>query len=593
MGSPEAVTHFARLLRGLKNRSGRSYADLSRRSLTSRSALHRYCSGQVLPPDVETVARIADSCDADEHEKRTLISAWLTATQEQDASDEPEATESAEEEQDAQASQPAETTDDAPAPTAAPANEQPSPAPSADPSPTADSRLRPTADSRRRAAARPRRAIAAAVMAASAGVVIACPASAPRAVAPLGGTPRKSAPIAGTNWTSHPRAVRPTMFGVTVNSDTGMLPTFKVGSVRFWDSGTRWASLEPRRGEFDWAPLDRQMQAAERGGLDTLFVLGGTPAWAARSAPAMPYTDGSRAAAPDDLRDWDRFVAALAGRYRGRIDAYELWVMGNDRHYFNGTPDRLVELTRRASRIVRRTDSDATVVCPGMGRLWQPAGRRVLQRFAELGGYRYCDAASIKLHQRRTTDPPETMLEPLRAVDRAMHKGGVHPPLWSTGTTYDIPLQEPLSDSKAVDHAMRFYLTGLIGSEFYLRRMYFYNWGSTQLPIVLQEPGGPPTKAALAIERLQQWLAHTRVRSCGHGTTAGLPENVWQCEFVLDERAHVGAVIRWTDTGTADTTAPRGSTLVEQINGSKRAVRPGDTVPVSERPILIKTSRPG
>ncbi|MEW2356318.1 helix-turn-helix transcriptional regulator [Spirillospora sp. NPDC029432] len=550
MGSAEEIAHFAGLLRGLKRRSGRSYEDLSRRSLTSRSALHRYCSGQVVPPNVETVARIADACGADDHDRRALVAAWLAATEDRTAG--------------------------------APAPDPPEPEPQEETPPRPPEPAVRTGGPGPRRTGLSRRAVAAAI-------AVACAAG----IASPGSTasvpdPRTAASPPGWVWTTHPRPVPSESYGVTINSDTGMLPTFKVGSVRFWDSGTRWASLEPRRGEFDWTTLDRQIGAAERRGLDSLFVIGGTPAWAAPAAPAMAYADGSRAAGPDDLRLWDRFVTALAERYRGRIDAYEIWPLGNDPRFFARGPERLVELTRRASAAIRPADPEATVVCPGMGRLWDRHGRDYLRRFAELGGYRHCDAAGVKLHQRRATDPPETMLEPLRAADRAMHAAGVHPPLWSTGTTYDIPLQRRLNEAKAADHAMRFYLTGILGSELYLRRMYFYNWGSTRIPVVLQEPGSAPTRAALAVERLQRWLAHARVRSCGHGTPAGLPANVWQCEFVHSEPAGQGTIIRWTDTGTADTPAPPGTTAVETATGATRPIREGELVPVTESPLRFR-----
>ena len=190
------------------------------------------------------------------------------------------------------------------------------------------------------------------------------------------------------------------------------MPSFRVGAVRLWDSGTRWAEVEPGRGEYDWTVLDRHVAGAQRAGLPVLYVFGGTPDWASPTGAVGPYPDGTRAAPPDDLAEWDAFVRALAERYDSRIDAYELWVLGNDRRFFAGDVETLVEMTRRASGIIRSVDQEATLVCPGMGNLWSPEGRRVMTQFAELGGYSYCDVAGIKLHQRSAAEPPETMLQP-------------------------------------------------------------------------------------------------------------------------------------------------------------------------------------
>ncbi|MFC5815024.1 beta-galactosidase [Nonomuraea harbinensis] len=137
-----------------------------------------------------------------------------------------------------------------------------------------------------------------------------------------------------------PAPVPATLFGVTVNSATGAMPSFRIGAVRLWDSATRWSQIQPRRGEFDWSTLDRHVEGAQRSRLPVLFVFGGTPGWASPTGPPAPYPDGSRAAPPDDLADWESFVRAVAGRYRGRIAAYELWVLGNDHRFTAGTSAR-------------------------------------------------------------------------------------------------------------------------------------------------------------------------------------------------------------------------------------------------------------
>ncbi len=395
--------------------------------------------------------------------------------------------------------------------------------------------------------------------------------------------------ITGPAWTRPPAPVPSTLFGVTINSATGTMPAFRVGAVRLWDSGTRWSEIQHDRGTFDWSVLDRHVAGAERAGLPALFVFGGTPRWASPAGPPAPYPDGSRAAPPDDLADWDTFVRAVVGRYSGRIESYELWVLANDRRFYNGSVETLVEMTRRASQLIRAADPSATVVCPGMGNLWTTEGQQVLRRFGELGGYDYCDVAGIKLYQRTASDPPETMLELATATDRVLHETGIHPRLWSTGTTYSIPLQGSLDETTARNYAVRFFLVGVYARNLNLERMYFYNWGGTRIPLVLQADGGAPTRAALAVEQLQRWLADARSRSCGRGLAINLPDNVWQCEFTVTEpdRSY-DAVVRWTYTGTATTTAGPGVRAVHTLDGDTIPTRSGDTITVTEEPILIE-----
>jgi len=323
-----------------------------------------------------------------------------------------------------------------------------------------------------------------------------------------------------------------------------------------------------------------------------MSVFGGTPKWANPAGPAGPYPDGTPAP-PVDLADWDTYVRAVVERYRGGIEAYELWVLANDRRFYAGSVETLVDMTRRASGIVRSVDPDATVVCPGMGQLWNAEGVEFLRRFAELGGYDHCDVAGVKLFQRKASDPPETMLNLTDVIDRVMHETGVHRTLWSTGTTYSIPLEQPLDERDALNHAVRFFLVGIYARKVNLERMYFYNWGGTKIPIVLQPVGGVPTTAALAVEQLQRWLHNARSTACGHGTEMSLPDNVWQCQFITTENGRTyDAVIRWTDEGTATTSAGAAAQQVRHLNGHVQEIGPRDDVTITKEPLLIVSSAP-
>jgi hypothetical protein len=423
-------------------------------------------------------------------------------------------------------------------------------------------------------------AAVAAVIAAAVVVIVAL-----QPAPPSHGHPPAAQQISGPAWTLPAAPVASTLFGATVNSPSGDMPTFPLGAVRFWDSETRWSLVEPARHVYDWRTLDGLVAGAGKAGLPALYVFGGTPAWAAPDGAQSVYPEGARSAPPDDPAEWDRFVRAVVGRYRGRIEAYELWVLGNDKRMWTGTPEALVAMTRRASRIIRAVDPKATVVCPGMGNLWTDEGQQVLKRFADLGGYGYCDVAGIKLYQKIASDPPETMLNLLTGLDRLLHEAGVHPRLWNTGTTYTIALQQPLDQETAREYAVRFFLVGLYARSFSLERMYFYNWGGTKVPIVLQADGGRPTPAAYAVATLERWLAPARIRSCGHGVPAGLPEHAWQCDFQVGGRP---ASILWTDSGTAMTVLDAPVTAVRHLDGRADHPVPGDRVELTGEPLFIQ-----
>ncbi|MER7467362.1 helix-turn-helix domain-containing protein [Streptomyces sp. NPDC097981] len=547
-----ARQQFADLLTTLKDRRGYSYEALARKAHMSRSSVHRYCRGIIVPVEFGTAERIARLCGANTRELSDLYRLWAAAS-----IPDPDAAAGQEEPLAPAAPPPAAAVPAA----AASGDTAPAPAPGAP---------RPAAAGGARAAV------------ASLAFILLC-------VVSLSGSTHSTAPgpaaaaatTAATPWTQAPTPVPNGIFGMTLNSSTGAMPTFQIDTVRLWDSRTRWSNIQPRRGVYDWSILDRLVTAANQAGLPVVFTMGGTPDWASPNGPHTAYDDGSRTSPPDDLADWTAFVSAVASRYRGRIDAYELWVMGNDTRYFSGSLETLVEMTRGAKAVLDAVDPDATVVCPSMGRLWEAEGMRALERFSELRGYDSCDVAGVKLYQRTASDPPEQMLGLVGEIDRAFHRGGSHPKLWSTGTTYDIPLQKPLDEPVASANAVRFFLVGLYAR---YQRMYFYNWGGSKIPIVMQPDGQPPTRAALYVEELRRWVHGTRIHSCGNGVAAGLPDGVWQCRF---DRDGAELAIVWNPTGTSRLKAPRGVTAVRHLDDTTSPVGPDAAVEVTALPVLL------
>jgi hypothetical protein len=541
------LSELASLLHELKERSGRSYAELADRCGVSPSTLHRYCRGHVLPDSYGMVERIALACGAEKAELAELYRWWAQADaargQDQPVSDAP-------------ALVPAASGSDG-----------------------------------RRSPWRPRRGLLG--VTASLCVLVAVVIAGVTASSPTRETgAREQTPqwVPGPAWSQHPKPVPATFYGVTVNTSSGAMPTFRVGGVRLWDSGTRWSLVEPAKGRYDWTALDRLVDSARHQGLPVLYTLGGTPQWAAPDAPLGPYTDRSRTSPPDDLNDWVRFVQSVARRYTGRIDAYELWAFAPSPQFYTGDAPTLARMTQRASAIIRQTDPHAKVVCPSMGGLWEPASQQFLRDFTAAGGYQNCDAAGVKLYPRHDGDAPERLVDLATLIDRTFRSaGGIHPPLWNTGTAYRIAEARPLDQQHAIAYAVRFYLIGM-----YLRyeRTYFYNWGGTQIPLVLQAAGGPPTLAARAIDTLQRWLAGARITSCGHGRPDGLPSQVWQCRYQLAApagRAPVPAVIRWTESGTASMPADTGADTVRTLDGAP--VRAKGTLRITEQPTLITLRR--
>ncbi|MET9966346.1 helix-turn-helix domain-containing protein [Streptomyces sp. NPDC006356] len=581
-----AASHqLADLLQELKERSGRSYTALASRTGLSRSSVHRYCQGLTVPASFGVVERIARVCGAGQEDLDRLYSAWTRADAE--ASAQAEAEGRTEAERDAEA---ARERDDAAGPVVGTWRRRPWPVSWF----TRRRHLRPGLRLRTLLIT----LLLAASAAASAVTLDGLPGQGPdgktdrKVDGKAGGSPERQQ-VDGPYWALAPKPLDREFFGVTMNTDTGLMPGFDVGGVRFWESETRWAQVEPERGKFDWEVLERSVRGAERARLPIVFVFGGTPGWAAPGGPKTPYPDDSRAAPPDDLADWDHFVERVATRYRSRIGAYELWDSVGATSHYDGDMSTLAEMVRRAARIIERADPDAKVACPSFGKLWEPEGRALLAEFVRTGAYEFCDAAALKLHPRRADGPPEEIIELAAKVDDIFRESNAGQRVWNTGPGAEIDDGAKLSDRRANDYAVRFYLVGLYIRKSNVERMYFYSWGSRGIPLVVQPVGGRPTEAGRRIGRLHGWLADTRITSCGKGRGVGLPDGVFECVFRRGqdggpEAAGPWLAIRWTQHGRASGRLGEDASLLRRMDGGSERVRPGERVEYGETPVLVE-----
>lgn len=89
--------------------------------------------------------------------------------------------------------------------------------------------------------------------------------------------------------------------------------------------GFEWIALEPRQGQFDWAHQDSVVDATVAAGIRAYGLIVYSPSWARPAGTGgkhRPVVDGS--AARGDTA-FAHFAATVARRYRGKIQAWELW----------------------------------------------------------------------------------------------------------------------------------------------------------------------------------------------------------------------------------------------------------------------------
>lgn len=135
-----------------------------------------------------------------------------------------------------------------------------------------------------------------------------------------------------------------------------------------------WVDIEPERRAVDdperyiWVQADQMMRDIEKKGLSVIARLDKPPEWAINR-------DVDYEQAPYDLERLADYCGAVANRYRGRIDAYQVWNEPNlarDWADLPPSPTGYVQLLATCAEAIREADPNALVISAGMA----PTGTR-------------------------------------------------------------------------------------------------------------------------------------------------------------------------------------------------------------------------
>jgi Glycosyl hydrolases family 39 len=373
-----------------------------------------------------------------------------------------------------------------------------------------------------------------------------------------------------------PSAMVPaTLFGMHMHhaGDTTPWPAVSFGAWRLWDAYVSWSDLEPQRGRFQFERLDQYVGLAQEHHVEVLLVFGLTPAWAsARPGEKSPYKPGN-AAEPRELEDWRRFVAAVAGRYKGRIAAYEIWNEPDLKQTWTGSVEQMVALAREASQVVRAIDPGARIVSPAV------AGVDVnwLAEFLAKGGGQYVDV--IGYHFYVTPKPPEAMLPLIRQVKQVMAEHGAGAkPLWNTETGWADPKPFPSEELAAAYVARSYILNWAAGVE----RLYWYAWDNHRwVTLEMTEADERELRlAAKAYAVMQEWLVGAQLKGCEEDEN-----HTWVCALKRGGRAEW---IVWNAKGSRSFAVPESwhASRTTRLLKEGQSLT-GTTIEIGPVPVLV------
>lgn len=298
-------------------------------------------------------------------------------------------------------------------------------------------------------------------------------------------------------------------------------PAGMIGALRLWDSGTRWADIEPVEGRFDFDRLDLHVALAEAQGVPVLLVLGSPARWAsARPAEDGPYGPGS-AAEPRELAQWDRYVTAVARRYRGRIAQYELWNepyfndlpadRGHPSAFFTGSVATMVELARRTRSALESAAPQAKLLTPG----FVGAANR-LDLFLAAGGAQWIDGVAYHFY----AEDDAGFVRLVADVRTVMARHGLaRLPLYNTESGFALrgaegqPAVAGMAPIDRREAAVRLARSMVLGAFLGIERFYQYAWDNGRMGM-LKDDGRAETDSLRAYAAVRRWLRATTLLGC-------------------------------------------------------------------------------
>lgn len=378
-------------------------------------------------------------------------------------------------------------------------------------------------------------------------------------------------------------AVQPSLVGMHVEGvEGGAWPSAPFGALRLWDNGTAWSQIELEPGVYKWDNLEGALENAQSKGMkDVLMVLGTTPEWDAKTITKTDYPQPGAASAPKNLDAWDTWVTEVATRYKGRITSYQIWNEANLKNFWNGTPEEMAELTKRAYDIIKKIDPSALVVSASPSLRLTSAFDKFFPAYLKALKAKGWPVDVFAIHTYPKADgDPVARGKLIEYAQAALTKAGApDKPLWDTELNYglagpgDLPKQE-ITGINAAGWVVRTYIDDL---RYGVARSYWYIW--TQKPYdLLGIQAYPGSDAEQGFFALENWVVGAVFKGCQEDGDAVV------CSFDRDGQT---SVVAWADKGTAPYTAPEGAQLVCDPLANCTETTPGAEITLTTVPIRI------
>ena len=439
-------------------------------------------------------------------------------------------------------------------------------------------------------------------------------------------------------------AVPSTFFGLHFKSSTPW-PQVPFGSVRLWDSDTRWQQDESQPISYDFGAVDQYLSLAKSHGLrDILLTLSATPYWASsnpndENCDYASTASGSCAPPPDINSDgtgtdqyWRDYIYNLAAHIASldpnqyaSVTEFAMWneftrEQSSSPSSWLGTNAQLLRLVQDANCIITgRGPITATGQSCTVNNMREPAvgilgGVRIstpdsvltapqssnYQSYLQTAGATgSADIIAVHGYVQNGTccAAAETLISRMNTLKQILPASASALPIWSTEGSWGAS-QPNLSDPDLqAAFVARYYLIGWAQG---FQRLYWYaydnaSWGTLWSPNGANgcsDDGsglGCLTKAGIAYAQVYSWMVNNQMTSpCASAGT------VWTCGFTNPDGIHTLAV--W-DTSQSCSAGVCGHSVFAidpsythfvELDGSRAQAVYGASVMIGAKPILLE-----
>jgi len=223
-------------------------------------------------------------------------------------------------------------------------------------------------------------------------------------VAPAAETPSPSSPGTGFDY-----GIQVHLFHLDAEYVTDLVDNMHFNWIKHQ---IEWKEFEQSKGHYLWEPIDHMVDIAHQTDLNVLLSVVKAPDW---SRGGRTEEDGP----PVNYNDYGDFVAAVAQRYCGKVQAYEIWNEQNLRREWNTERDlsaqEYVELLHVAHDRIKAVCPSAIVVSGGPTPVGYTSATAVddlqyLREMYQAGLSSHCDAVGV--HPSGFNNPPDWRYPP-------------------------------------------------------------------------------------------------------------------------------------------------------------------------------------